>query len=264
MIDLFALLEVYNTYNHNSLYYNIAQSILKQYGRLEMGSLEGFADSLHISPSSLNRFLKILGYDSFTSYRYEHAKREEYYLFDHSHGQGRAESMRDYTAQVLKRTAETLECVDEERIGRLLQEMEAKENTIFVGLPMPSEVWWLELELVLLGRRTSAFLAPNDQIEAIQNCGPGDLVIGLDIVRQDDMMLSRMMKEAKERGAVTACICHAPKRSMEEEIDILLSYQGSNTRIDQFALAILLNYMADRLRQKYLKGGERSARSQHL
>lgn len=251
MIDLMALLELYNTYSHDDIFYEIARNILNHYNELELNSLNDFADSLHVSPSSLNRFLKQLYYDNFTTFRQEHLKREEYCLFDHLRIPGRSArtgTLADFTAAFVASVTEQLATVEQSGLDALLRKLRERENIIFVGIPMPSEVWWLQLELVLLGKRTCAFLDPNCQAEAVMNCAPGDLVVGVDVVRQDDIFLDRALEIARERGADTACVSHAAKPGMAQRVNLFLSYDGVNTRADQATLAVVLNYLGHALR----------------
>lgn len=251
MIDLMALLELYNTYSHDDIFYEIARNILSRYNELELNSLNDFADSLHVSPSSLNRFLKQLYYDNFTTFRQEHLKREEYCLFDHQRIPGRSASvgtLAEFSAAFVASVTEQLASVNQSALDALLHKLQKRESIIFVGIPMPSEVWWLQLELVLLGKRTCAFLDPNCQVEAIRNCVPGDLVVGIDIVRQDDIFFDGVLEIARERGAETVCISHVAKPGMAQRVDLALSYDGVNTRADQATLAVVLNYLGHALR----------------
>jgi len=252
MMDLLALLEYYNTCDHDNLFYDITKGILEQYDDLQLDSLQAFAESLHVSPSSLGRYLKNLYYDNFTTFRTEHLKRQEYYLFDHDRLPTRAdrEGFRTFTGSFLTETQAVLDSMDESKTEQLAGLLESREKIIFVGLPMPSEIWWLEMELVLLGKRTSAFQNPNDQVEELLVCQPGDLVIGLDFMRQDDIFLERALEEAHKRGATTVCLSHMIRRADTPYIDLLFSYCGTNTRGDQMALTVLLNYLGDCLRRK--------------
>lgn len=252
MIDLMALLELYNTYSHDDIFYEIARNVLAQYNHLKLDSLGDLADSLHVSSSSMSRFLKQIYYENFTTFRQEHLKREEYYLFDHARLATRgvpADSLERFSTSFLEELSGMLATVEQDRADALLRKLRERSNIIFVGIPMPSEVWWLQMELILLGKRTSAFLDPNCQAEAIETCGPGDLVVAVDFVRQDDIFLDRALEIARERGADTACISHAVRPGLTEQAQLTLSYGGTNTRTDQFALSMLLNYLGYALRR---------------
>jgi DNA-binding MurR/RpiR family transcriptional regulator len=122
-----------------------------------------------------------------------------------------------------------------------------------VGTPLIDDIWWLQLELILLGKRTSAFINPNYQIEAVQNLTHNTLVIGIDVMRQDDIFIHSILKDAKKRGARVACISHFNKASYTGYVDECLFYKGSNSRSDNFVLSLILNYIGKNLREKVIE-----------
>ncbi|MDD4378215.1 MAG: hypothetical protein PHH48_08780 [Eubacteriales bacterium] len=85
MIDLFPLLEMYNTYSHDDIYFDIVKNVIDNYNELELDSLLTFSESMHVSSSSINRFLKELYYENFTTFKAEHLKKEEYYFYDYNY-----------------------------------------------------------------------------------------------------------------------------------------------------------------------------------
>lgn len=257
MIDLFPLLEMYNTYNHDDIYFDIVKNILDNYNALELDSLLTFSESMHVSPSSINRFLKELYYDNFTTFKAEHLKKDEYYFYDYNYTLNKevdqTASFYEYTDAFLSEISQITRSIDENRIQSLYQKIIDSENIIFVGIPLTDDIWWLQLELILLGKKTSAFINPNHQIEAVQNLTPNTLVIGIDVMRHNDIFTQCILKDAKKSGASVVCISHFRKASYTAYVDECLSYNGSSCRSDNFVLSLILNYIGKKLREKILE-----------
>lgn len=257
MIDLFPLLEMYNTYSHDDIYFDIVKNIVDNYNTLELDSLLTFSESMHVSPSSINRFLKELYYENFSNFKAEHLKKEEYYFYDYNYI-GNIEtvetsSFSGYTSGLLSEISQIIKSIDEKRIHSLYQKITQSKNIIFVGTPLIDDIWWLQLELILLGKKTSAFINPNYQVEAVENLTHDTLVIGIDIMRQDDIFIQCILKDAKKRGARVACISHFSKASYTSYVDEYLFYKGSNSRTDNFVLSLILNYIGKMLREKIIE-----------
>lgn len=255
MIDLLPILELYNTYNHDHIFFEIAENMLLQYNELKVTSLNECAQSLHVSASSLSRYLKQLFYENFTVFKVEHLKNMEYYLFDHAHAHMRLThnlSFGDFSHQFLNELEDIVRTIKEEEVAGMLDLIDKHDNIIFVGIPLSSEVWSLQVELILLGKRTSAFLDPNYQSQAVAEAGKGDLIIEINTMRQDGVYLSTALDQARMQGASIACISHAYKPSTSQQRDGQLYYGGANTKTDHFVFSMLLNYIGQRLREQLL------------
>lgn len=250
MLGLIGLLECYNTYDQDDIYFNIAELILKNYKDLNVSSIQDFASSIHISVSTAQRFVKQLYYENFPSFRNGYNKFSENYQYDGKYFHGNHEksiSPMEYGKIISEGIERTMASLDEGLIKSLIEMILASEEVIFVGIPMTSEVWRLQVELILMGKRTSAFIDPNYQMKAVRNANEKSLVICIQYMRQDDNHNEFLLREAKEKGAKIGYISHVKKKSVEDIIDIGLVYKGSNTQMDSLMLGIILNYIGSRL-----------------
>ena len=260
MIDLLPVLELYSTYSHDEIFFDIAENIVEQYNDLKLDSLSSFADSLHVSNSSVSRFIKQLYYENFTLFKMEHMRRDEQYFFDFAYmqGQGQAQGQKPptfhgYVDAMLNEVRQIATTVSEDQIDHLCEQIMASDSVVFVGIPLCSDIWWLQVDLVLMGKKTSAFFDPNYQVDAIRNLKPNTLVIGIDIIRQDDNFLYNILDEAKKDGAKLCCISHFKKSNSMAFVDEYLHFNGTNTRTDNYVLSVILNYIGNRLRMKNLE-----------
>jgi len=263
MIDLLPVLELYSTYSHDEIFFDIAENIVEQYNDLKLDSLSTFADSLHVSNSSVSRFIKQLYYENFTLFKMEHMRKDEQYFFDFAYmqsmqvlskqGQGQTPTFHGYMDTMLHEVRQIASTISEEQIDHLCQQILASDSVVFVGIPLCSDIWWLQVDLVLMGKKTSAFFDPNYQVDAVRNLKPNTLVIGIDMIRQDDNFIFNILEEAKRNGARVCCISHFKKSNSMAFVDEHVHFNGTNTRTDNYVLSIILNYIGNRLRMKNLE-----------
>ncbi len=62
MINLLGLIEMYNTFNTQTVYHDVAACLLTHFDKLEKMTAAEIADLCHISPSTLQRFFKKMNY----------------------------------------------------------------------------------------------------------------------------------------------------------------------------------------------------------
>lgn len=250
MLGLIGLLECYNTYDQDDIYFNIAREILKNYNKLNISSVQEFADSLHISVSTAQRFIKQLYFNNFSTFKFNYINSSENYQYDGKYfekfGEGPV-SPKEYGRIITDRVTEVMNSLDEAIIDNFIKMIKDSEEIIFIGIPMTSEVWRLQVELVLMGKRTSAFIDPNYQIKSINNSGEKALVVCIQYMRQEDNHNEELLKLAKDKGAKTVCITHIKKKSIENIADLALVYKGNNTQMDSMLMGLILNYIGSKL-----------------
>ncbi len=64
MLDLLCLLEFYNTYSHEDIYFEVVKKMIKEFDMLRMMGTQELADHLFISPATLYRFVKVMYYNN--------------------------------------------------------------------------------------------------------------------------------------------------------------------------------------------------------
>ncbi|GEM_PF-485993 len=250
-IELGALLSCYNTYDQGDIYFEISKAILENYNNLDMSNLQACADYLHISVSSLNRFIKQIYYNGFSDFRNCMSLSEENYHYDGKYLpmiNERVISPIEFGKLLCDRITEAMQDLSQEKLESLVSMIKDSKEIIFVGIQLTSEVWRLQRELIFMGKRTSAFLDPNYQVSEVSHTGSDSLVICMQYNRQQDNHNESLMKEAKNRGAKTAFIGNIKIKGIEQNSDISIVYKGTNTNVDTHIAHIILNYIGNYLR----------------
>lgn len=251
MLELGAIIDCYNTYDQGDIYFEVSKSILENYNNLDMSNLQSCADSLHISVSTLNRFIRQMYYSNFSDFRNYMSMSEENYYYDGKYFPGVNEKIVtpiEYGQILCDEITEVMSVLDQNSIESLVSMIKDSKEVIFIGIQLTSEVWRLQRELIFMGKRTSAFLDPNYQVSEIDKVGPDSLVICLQYNRQQDNHNERLIKKAKSKEAKTAYIGNIKIRSIEENSDISIVYKGTNTNIDTNIMHMILNYIGNYLR----------------
>ncbi|MGL4337386.1 MAG: MurR/RpiR family transcriptional regulator [Turicibacter sp.] len=255
MLELVGLLGCYNTYDQGDIYFQISKAILENYNDLDMSSLQSFTDSLHISVSTSNRFIKQLYFNNFSDFRNHVNKTAEHYQYDGKYFPSLDDEMInpiEYGKILSDKITEVMAVLDQSCIESLVSMIDQSEDIIFVGIPLTSEVWRLQIELILMGKKTSAFLDPNFQVNEVNQANKNSLVICLHHTRQQDNHNEMLLMHAKEKGAKTVYIGSVKSKIIEHYSDLSIIFKGTNTHLDTTIAQIVLNYIGNYLRNKII------------
>lgn len=251
MMELGAIIGCYNTYDQGDIYFQISKSILENYNNLDMSNLQSCADFLHISVSTLNRFIRQMYYSNFSDFRNYMSMSEENYHYDGEYLPEVNEKVVtpiEYGQILCDKITEAMSALDQNSIESLISMIKDSKEVIFIGIQLTSEVWRLQRELIFMDKRTSAFLDPNYQVSEIDKVGYDSLVICLQYNRQQDNHNESLIKKAKTKGAKTAYIGNMKVRGIDQNSDLSIVYKGTNTNIDTNIMHTILSYIGIYLR----------------
>ena len=230
MIDLLCLLEFYNTYETDEIYHKIAEKMLENFSAVSEMSISELSEFLFVSQSTIYRFIKMMGYENYNQMKAGQITfLENYYL------QGRYTSKNamihhfdNYIDYMLEKIHVLKEKNIHMQVEQLIEMILSADEIIFVGMPMLSFVWRLQMELVMLKKKTSAFLNPENQYQAIMHAKSNTLVIGIQYLIDSSIFYSNMVKDIKN-------------------VDLPIYIDGDNNESDLFLMEFIFNYIGHRL-----------------
>ena len=254
MIDLLCLLEFYNTYETDEIYHKIAEKMLENFSVVSEMSISELFDFLFVSQSTIYRFIKMMGYENYNQMKAGQITfLENYYL------QGRYVSRNaninhfdNYIDYMLKKIHVLKEKNIHVQVDQLIELILSVDEIIFVGMPMPSFVWRLQMELVMLKKKTSAFLNPENQHQAIIHAKPNTLIIGVQYLIDSSIFYSNMIKDVKKNQYKSAVIYTSKLASYIKNIDLPIYIDGDNNESDLFVMEFIFNYIGHRLNRMIL------------
>lgn len=256
MIDLLCLLEFYNTYSHDDIYYEIAGKMIREFEQIREMSAHELADYLFISQSTLYRFIKMMYYNSHKEMKgcqqefLEHYVRNSRYFPKNPTGESRIDDYADYLCRSVRRLAADMQ---EEILACVEKALIQAEHIVFAGIPMPSTVWRLQVELTLLGKRTSAFLNPIYQLEEIETAGKDVLIFMIHYTTDDGDFYQRVIDIARKRGSRTVILTNNPISSILGQADYPLCFEGDLVESDMILINMVLYKIGDRLFEEVMK-----------
>ena len=251
MIDFLCLLEFYNTYE---IYHKIAEKMLENFSVVSEMSISELSDFLFVSQSTIYRFIKMMGYENYNQMKAGQITfLENYYL------QGRYASRNaninhfdNYIDYMLKKIHALKEKNIHVQVDQLIELILSVDEIIFVGMPMPSFVWRLQMELVMLKKKTSAFLNPENQHQAIIHAKPNTLIIGIQYLIDSSIFYSNMIKDVMKHQYKSADIYTSKLASYIKNIDLPIYIDGDNNESDLFVMEFIFNYIGHRLNMMIL------------
>ena len=254
MIDLLCLLEFYNTYETDEIYHKIAEKMLENFSVVSEMSISELSDFLFVSQSTIYRFIKMMGYENYNQMKAGQITfLENYYL------QGRYVSRNaninhfdNYVDYMLEKIHVLKEKNIHVQVDQLIELIISVDEIIFVGMPMPSFVWRLQMELVMLKKKTSAFLNPENQHQAIIHAKPNTLIIGIQYLIDSSIFYSNMIKDVKKHQYKSAVIYTSKLASYIKSIDLPIYIDGDNNESDLFVMEFIFNYIGHRLNMMIL------------
>ncbi len=254
MIDLLCLLEFYNTYETDEIYHKIAEKMLENFSVVSEMSISELSDFLFVSQSTIYRFIKMMGYENYNQMKAGQITfLENYYL------QGRYVSRNaninhfdNYVDYMLEKIHVLKEKNIHVQVDQLIELIISVDEIIFVGMPMPSFVWRLQMELVMLKKKTSAFLNPENQHQAIIHAKPNTLIIGIQYLIDSSIFYSNMIKDVKKHQYKSAVIYTSKLASYIKSIDLPIYIDGDNNESDLFMMEFIFNYIGHRLNMMIL------------
>ena len=103
------------------------------------------------------------------------------------------------------------------------------------------------MELVMLKKKTSAFLNPENQHQAILHAKPNTLIIGIQYLMDSSIFFSNIMKDGMNYQYKSAVIYTSKLASYIKNVDLPIYIDGDNNESDLFLMEFIFNYIGHRL-----------------
>jgi DNA-binding MurR/RpiR family transcriptional regulator len=175
---IYTLLAYLNNSLNKDINYDIAKSFLAHIDRLESYSLDSAADACHVSPSTINRFCKRIGFKNFSSLRNSIAFSNETALLEKND----AELHTDTFLQKLNENIEVIDNIPTEQMMRVVHTMKESSRIVIIGFEK-HQVLAVELQkkLFLLGKLCECGTNLFKQLDTLSELSDEDMLITISI-----------------------------------------------------------------------------------
>ncbi|GAB6109899.1 MurR/RpiR family transcriptional regulator [Fusibacter bizertensis] len=254
MINLLGLIEMYNTFNTNTVYHEVARCLLKNYRKLDQLTIQQIAELCNVSLSTLTRFYKKMDYPNTVSkfpelvgstklnYSYE----GQYYQKNLESGQT---SIVSYINQLKKGIDLLYQSTNETEIERMIKEMILCNKVIFIGCPMPQEVWRLQADLTLFGMESSAFLDPNNQYIEMNNVEDGAMLFYIHYCKPAVNQFINAINKNKHKFTKIVVLSNNLNHPLIGQADYEFLFDGTETEQDFVLLNICMNFIGIKFKE---------------
>lgn len=256
MINLLCLIEFYNTYDHDDIFHEISKKMLDDFASIGNMGMQELADSLFISTSTLYRFIKKMSYENHNQMRQCQQMFLEYYMCGGRYMSKQidvVENFNEYGDYLCRNIKQITSNLSVSMVNEITQAILTAENIIFVGMPMPSAIWRLQIELIMLNKKTSAFLNPIHQQEAVSQATGNDCIFLVQYLPEESSFYLDIAKEAKEKGIPTVLVSNIPISPTLQYIKYPISFEGDMCESDMLMIEVILNAIGNQLNKKVLE-----------
>ncbi|WP_019229793.1 MurR/RpiR family transcriptional regulator [Sedimentibacter sp. B4] len=257
MINLLGLIQMYNTYDHKSIFHSVATCLVKNYRLLDTMTSAEIADLCNVSLSTLNRFFRMMGYPMTVSKLPLLASQtKDNYMFDGNYipmqsARSTTESSIDYYINTLQERITSLhESIDKEQIKKLVEDINSCRKVVFLGCPIPQGVWRLQMDLTLRGIDNSAFMDPNYQYEELNSIEDNTIVFYTQYCRLGDNVYKNGIISGKDKIKKVVLVTNSTIHPLSSLADYSFLFEGNGTEQDNILMNIYINIIALAFRQK--------------
>lgn len=258
IINLLGLIQMYNTYDHKEIYHNVAACILKNYNRLDTMNTAQIAELCNVSSSTLNRFYNMMDYPATVSRLPDIvSETKDSYIFEGNYipltGKDNDDSSIDLYLNILRERITSLQTyIKVEQIKKLVKDIRTCKKVIFLGCPIPQEVWRLQMDLTMCGIESSAFMNPNYQYEELEQLEKGSIVFYFQYLRLGDPKFKKAILEGRNKIKKLVVVTNNKAHPLAATADYLFYYPGNGTEQDSILMNICVNLIAMTFRENEL------------
>ncbi|MBF4692590.1 MurR/RpiR family transcriptional regulator [Fusibacter ferrireducens] len=253
MINLLGLIEMFNTYSTNNVYHEVATCLLKHYRHLDKMTANEIADLCNVSPSTLARFFKKMDYPQTVSKLPELVSQTKLtYRFESKYASNADRDQYDSSiAHYFAKLHESLEVlassIVEKELDQFIKDLLKCKKIVFIGCPMPQEVWRFQVDLTLYGIESSAFLDPNNHYEALSKLEEGTIVFYFHYCKSAVVQYRNALLSCKEKIFRLAIVSNGEHLPLD--CDYGFTFKGTETEQDFIMMNILMNVIGVRFKE---------------
>lgn len=207
-------------------------------------SIQKVAKDLFISPNSIMRMAKKLGYSGFAELKFSLQKEESPQQLETVENQ--------FLARIPDNICKTVDVMDEKVTRDIVDKMHQANRILFAG--MGDNIPFCEIiyrYLRVVGKKVECFTQIHDLEFAMKDYGADDLVCFISASGKTQRLVD-MAKKAKTDQVPRVCITHFGENPLSKECDTQICFWGEVRQIDGYdvtdksGLMLLLRLLAEK------------------
>lgn len=254
MQSILALLQFYNTYDHEDIFFSVAENFIYQFDQISDMSLIEIAERSYCSPSTITRFCRYLYYSSYPELRLELSRLRQQYVLNVLSSRQKISMMENKAVGgkniITQSIDNSLDQLDSSQIDLVVTTLMSKSKIGFYGYSVPQSVWLLQIDLLMDDKKSTAFLDPKYQIEDVQSLDEDSFAIFFHYTDDEICTIEQMMKEASQRGAKVALITNTSSLFSNQNIDFIFEFSYHSLALSFIIVNALIAHMSLEYQQK--------------
>ncbi|MGZ9585867.1 MurR/RpiR family transcriptional regulator [Paenibacillus marinisediminis] len=248
MQSILALLQFYNTYDHDDIYFSVAKNFIYQFDQISDMSLIEIAEKSYCSPSTITRFCRHLYYSSYPELRLELSRLRQQYVLNVLSTQKKVSIMENKPVggkNIITQTIDSsLDQFDSSQINSFVKTLQSKARIGFYGYSVPQSVWLLQIDLLMDGKESTAFLDPRYQIEDVQSLDENSFAVFFHYTNDETFSIEQMMQEASQKGAKVALITNTSTLFSNQNVDVMFEFPYHSLALSFIVVNALITHMS--------------------
>ncbi len=252
------LIEIINSDNVNEAYSFIASTLLQKGEQATDLSINELADLCYTSASTISRFIRKIGYDSYASFKRDFSLSLQHYMVRsrlmpvQRDGQSPTQLTNAYFSEVEGLFQHLRSPELAKSIEQIADYIHTCHRVDFYPLADFPAITSFQSDLWLSGIESHIFLRAEDQARGIASLSGQCMAILLAPDRQEAFSMNDLAQNIHATGTKILSICSAYGSPLEKYADFSLTFPGSGTGIDIYGFNALLSLVNVIFRAKYL------------
>ncbi len=248
----------YNAKDKSDIYRDVVGNILKNIEYLENKTIYDVADMCYVSPTTISRLSKKLGYNGFQDMKSQliSAKQNYAYLNRYiplSEIAKYGDSFTAYLEGVSKQVRQLKENLNIDQLTELANVIHESAKVNFYSNGILFSESRFQCDLIMTGKSCEIKMSPIEQMEDILELTDKDLIIITLPAVNDAIETKKILSEIKKHGAKVLMLTDVKYQVYQQYVDYLFSFEGVLGIVDDYQFAMFLNLLSMRYRELFIQ-----------
>ncbi len=247
----------YNTNNKSDIYREVVGNILKNIDCLKDSTIYDVADICYVSPTTISRLSKKLGYSGFQDMKSQLISAKENYAYLNryvsfaevaKYEDSTTAYMQSMSRQINRMKAE----LDVGQLTELAQVIHDANKVNFYTNGILFAEGRFQCDLIMTGHSCEIKMSPTEQMEDIPELSEKDIVIITLPSVNDAIETKKILSGIKDRGAKILMLTDVKYPIYQKYVDYLYSFEGILGMVDDYQFAMYINLLSMRYRELFI------------
>ncbi|MNI71404.1 hypothetical protein D3C73_1272760 [compost metagenome] len=131
-----------------------------------------------------------------------------------------------------------------EQLTALIRRFYESDKIGFYGYSLPQAIWLLQIDFIMGGKKTTAFLDPNYQLEDVRCLDHTCTAVFCHYTKEETSLIEGMISEAMERGVYTVVITNTPSLFHDLNVHNILVFSHYELALSMMTINTILTTLS--------------------